>query len=279
MRCYFRIPNLLFLMLTSLLASCVSSGPPAPPEPRKIALYETPLQVGVIYRWDSDSSPMTVLDLVTTRTLNERTGSMVRSLDTRTRPLLHTDLAVGEYKGACAPTASLANLIPKSLCGARSPVRIELSSTKTIRDEMTDPFALLELLNRPMSGLVYNQEAETRVIQWRTAIAGAVGASSKTALNVCIYQETLVEGLITVNGKVTPSHARALALDLANLHGLRLAPASAAAPTASTADAYQFPVSANLQTGIIVREIIFAQASSGPRTDFSLQGPVKVSRF
>ena len=63
--------------------------------------------------------------------------------------------------------------------------------------KMADPFACLELLNRPTTGLNYNRTAEIRVNQWRASISRLIsecdGAGNDTAKKVvlCTGIETL----------------------------------------------------------------------------------------
>ncbi|MBL8829963.1 MAG: hypothetical protein JNM18_23490 [Planctomycetaceae bacterium] len=57
--------------------------------------------------------------------------------------------------------------------------------------QLGDPFECLEIVNRPLSNLLYNRNAEIRIMQWRTALAGAI--QRRRTPGECVVLCTVVE--------------------------------------------------------------------------------------
>ena len=236
------------------------------------------LSVGVLYSWQ-DRYPYKALDLVSSKIINERFGKIQNRSAEDPRRITIAEPRVGARPGICGPRSRWKDSVPEWLCQPRSVVKVELITGPVVLSEFTDPFTFLELLNRPVTGLAYNLEAESRIMQWRTAVASAIGGSTKDGLSLCIGLEVLRGGAIDITGETTEEESLQLARDAAAKFGFQLSGGSKIEPVADGVVRFSYDFTANKLIKASFRDVSFVQGSTGPRIDFTLQGARSISLF
>jgi hypothetical protein len=100
----------------------------------------------------------------------------------------------------------------KDECPLDRQVAIILRANETLVTSLADPFEVLEVFNRPVSGLVYNQRAEARVMQWRASLAeliaqhardGQATVAMSTEIEVVNSGELVVRGAADLHEATT----------------------------------------------------------------------------
>jgi hypothetical protein len=155
-------------------------------------------------------------------------------------------------------------------------VEIDVEPSNVARAQLANPFLLLEVLNRPVSGLAYNREAEEKVMQWRTSLAGAISGSGEHAA-VCTDIETAPGATLVIRGEVDHDTAVSLAKNV--LAGSALHVSWDEAKTSATANGSEtrVPIAGQLVLEATFREIGLVNASTVPRIDFTLGGFQRVT--
>jgi len=95
-------------------------------------------------------------------------------------------------------------------CPADRIVNIVFHVDEIQRTSLGDPFELLEVFNRPVSGLIYNQRAETRIMQWRSALAESISRKGRASVAMAITSDRVRQGEVLVRGARTALEARNL---------------------------------------------------------------------
>lgn len=81
-----------------------------------------------------------------------------------------------------------------------------------------DPFACLDIVNRPLTGLIYNRDADLRIAQWRAALASAIATARSgqpgRTVAMCTGVQEMTSGTIALEGEVDASTAEEVTRDL-----------------------------------------------------------------
>ncbi len=70
---------------------------------------------------------------------------------------------VGRPTVRCADLSWWDRVVKKLPCDVPTPVRVGLRVNGATSEVLLQPMTLVEILNRPMTGLLYNREAESRI--------------------------------------------------------------------------------------------------------------------
>jgi hypothetical protein len=152
----------------------------------------TPSPGGVYVYHPSGISP--VAELIGSRPLNEGGG------------LLAHDKVTGGLR-----TIPMSRYRSRGNCGLI--VGVDLLVDESHRTWLHDPHECLEIVNRPLTGLYYNQNAEIRIQQWRVSIAGSINRQSRDCdgkVVLCTQVERLRKGRLIIENYGNEDEAKSV---------------------------------------------------------------------
>lgn len=241
---------------------------PGEPEPRRVA-------AGILYLLQS-STALPALDIVSGRPAGEL-GTLVVHREARDpAERVVARLRIEPSKQSC-PSWLEMFFDRAARCAGSRMVEISLRIMRTRTDGLADPFTFLEVFNRPISGLAYNQRAELRVMEWKNSLAELVaqyGDPAGSAIAVCTEVTSLLEGELIVEGALDKEEAVEIVSFFPSL--ANLAPATALAREVerrrASGLAVAIPVATEVILGAEFRGVGLVQSSTNPLIHFKLGG-------
>jgi hypothetical protein len=138
-----------------------------------------------------------VIHLLQRIPLNDRSIWIHSDDNVRLRPIVLGAVSVSDGRQCCDWFAYIrAYCYPKNI----------------IAEKLGDPFACLEVLNRPISGLFYNSDAELRIAQLKSTLVEAV--AQKENLFLCVGTSVATDGAILWHGASSSKLAEDVRLQL-----------------------------------------------------------------
>jgi hypothetical protein len=189
-------------------------------------------------------------------------------------------LPIGQLDGFCGSNGWFATSLRSVFCPAGSPVYVILKVQQTATSRLIDPFEVLEVLNRPVTGLIYNRAADERLMQWRVSLAATIAQHDSLAgeqVAVCTEVKVATKGLLSIRGRISQPAASALAENLASERGLNIEQPSADDPKQS--DSISFRVKSAFVVSAKFRDVGLVDVSTSPRIDYRLGGIRDVDLF
>jgi hypothetical protein len=163
-------------------------------------------------------------------------------------------------------------------------IRVTLIPNEIQESEIKDPFACLEIVNRPVTGLSYNRDADLRISQWRESIAELFGPGTERSTHhgdvfLCVAKDEIMSGSLIIEGPIDQSAAVEIVSDLARQ--VHITPEMNKATGRVTGETIRFevPIRGRLVIGVQLRKLELLDASPIPRIDFALGSPYNKSVF
>jgi hypothetical protein len=195
-----------------------------------------------------------VADLLSSRPLNEDGGLVECADGSSGRRML----------GVCSMPIATAGY-----CCVRSPI-CWLEVDKSQVDRLDDPYDCLQIVNRPITGLAYNRDAEIRVNQWRTSIAAAIDRHLTVKgprVVLCTSVEKMTKGKFVIDGTNSEDQAYQIQETICGPTGLR---ADWARHVKTATGRVEIPVAGELVLLAKCRELGLVDDTSTPRIEFKL---------
>lgn len=274
--------SLIFATVLSNLSGCVVTQPAASGDkfalPRTFDLLNSPsshLHLGTIYivRRNSLSEVLAVVDQRSFEgpggwiTTSESPAVVTTSLGTR---------LIGRLDGFCGSASELGKGLRQSFCPKGSPVTVSLEMKGIRTERLLQAFSVLEILNRPVSGIDYNRAADNRVMQWRVSLAEAIARNDPSVgehVSLCTEIRTALSSALVVEGNVTAEFALAIARDVAASYGLEINVTAISTATGGRDNNRQvFPLVGFITSAIELRDIGLVDVSTTPQIDYRLGG-------
>jgi hypothetical protein len=233
------------------------------------------LAPGVIYELHEEGSAP-ILDILRRKPLYEPAGWVDRTQTDRKSIVPLALRNVGRPTVRCSELSWWTRAVKKPPCDMPTPVSIELRVKAAGSEVLLEPMSLVEILNRPMTGLLYNREAESRIQLWRSSLAAALYRQRgyrSVRVALCLSREQASEVSLAITGFIDASAAQALAAEVSSASKVRIAgKSSQEEPHEDGSTTYVFPVVAPVTLRATLRDVQLVDGAIDSRIDFSLAG-------
>lgn len=233
-------------------------------------IVESPLSAGTIYVAGARNRFDPLLDFVSLRVVSPQVGGFESNLQVRNPSSLDLgSFLLGEPEGLCDPAREASKFVPRFICNNKSPVTLSIRPLKVVRTQVTDSLTLLEVLNRPLTGLNYNQTAEGRITQWRTALASA---NDNAKIFLCSSLTTMLEGQLIVRGKLSRDAAKSIARTLNRDSVMTMDFDRMTADVANGVAEYAIPIVESIQIEAVLTRLTYEESDAYPKLILSIGG-------
>jgi hypothetical protein len=241
------------------------------------AITPTP---GVVYELqERGGTPL--LDILGRKPLYEPAGWVSRMPTDHTSVMPLAQKNVGRPTVRCEDLSKWARIVQKLPCDVPTSVRVDLRVMSRTSEVLLEPMSLVEILNRPATGLLYNREAESRIQLWRSSLAGALyrhRAEGTMRVALCLAREQASVASLAVTGLIDASAALALATEVLSASNVHVDSAVLQEEVHGDGSiTFVMPVVSPLTIHATFRDMELVDGAVDSRIDFSLAGMRQVS--
>jgi hypothetical protein len=157
---------------------------------------------------------------------------------------------------------------------------IVLQATEAEIDRLSEPGALLEVLNRPITGASYNRSAEERIMLWRATLTAAIEDARHgdgSAVSLCTSTTAVIHGRVVIEdprGHLVD--ASQIGKDLQEKSLGIIAPDVVAGATSDSATEYSWLLAGEPVVEAVCQEVGIVNATPYPRIDFRLGRSLRI---
>lgn len=273
-----------FVLVATLVfgvAGCITTRAPVvnenlhlPAPFRALNSSSVPTRVGVIYVLRLNSTTE-VMDVLGERAIGDSGGWTTQFTNNIVQEIALGRLNVFKGSGICRSSEQIAIGLRTAFCPRVIPVDVTFEMRGFRIDRLTEPFGILEILNRPGSGLIYNREADARVMQRRTSLAEAIAQHTALAgeqVAVCTEVQTVLYSQILIRGRISAERALETARRIASRNALEIDEVAISSTIANGEPLVSFPIKGLFTVSAEFRNIGLVDVSTSPRIDYRLGG-------